>query len=126
MRLRLLSDPFAIIQMPLDEPFPPTWIDRADVFFLAKTHDERSVICPQKVVPSGITRHLYWRCFRVEGELPFDAVGVVAQITAPLKEAGLSVFAFSTHDRDYVLVHRDSLYAAIKAYAQHGIIIMTE
>ena len=46
-----------------------------------------------------------WRCLRVAGIIPFV---VIASLTAPLAEAGISVFAISTFDTDYLLVKEDA------------------
>ena len=40
--------------------------------------------------------------------------------TTPLAEAGISLFAVSTYDTDYLLVRADDLERAIDALARHG------
>jgi hypothetical protein len=40
----------------------------------------------------------------VAGPIEFSAVGVLASLVGPLAEAGVSVFAVSTFDTDYLFV----------------------
>jgi hypothetical protein len=52
--------------------------------------------------------------------MPFTAVGVLAALAAPLAEAGISVFAVSTFDTDYLLVRENDLPAALEALRRQG------
>jgi hypothetical protein len=47
-------------------------------------------------------------------------VGVLASIAGPLAGAGISIFAISTFDTDYVLVGDQMLAAAIEALNAAG------
>jgi hypothetical protein len=80
----------------------------ADFFFLAKTPDEVSLVCPSdSAPPDALAVERGWRMFRVEGRLDFALVGILAGITRVLAEKGISVFAASTFDTDYVLIKED-------------------
>jgi hypothetical protein len=57
---------------------------------------------------------------RVAGRLDFSLAGVLASLLSPLAEAGVSVFAVSTFDTDYLLVREDSLTAALEALRTAG------
>ncbi|HEY9444359.1 MAG TPA: ACT domain-containing protein, partial [Gemmatimonadales bacterium] len=61
-----------------------------------------------------------YRAFRVRGPLPLDLIGILAAIADPLAEAGLSIFAISTFDTDYVLVKSRDLPAAVEALERAG------
>ena len=50
---------------------------------------------------------------RVAGTIPFSVVGVLASLTAPLAEAGTSIFAISTFDTDYLLVKAEDLERSV-------------
>lgn len=100
-------------------------VGAASVFFIAQTEDEFSVMCPQQVIPSHITYSPNWRCLPAHGDLAFDEVGVVARLSQPLAEAGLSLFLVSTHDRDYVFVRSDDLAHALDIYRGGGFTIVT-
>jgi hypothetical protein len=55
-------------------------------------------------LPAGARVQVGWRGFRVAGVLDFGLTGVLAGLTTPIATAGVSVFALSTFDTDYVLV----------------------
>ncbi len=50
----------------------------------------------------------------MKGPLAFDEIGVLAGLTAPLAEAGIPVFVFSTFDTDYLLVKEANLSKAVR------------
>jgi len=60
---------------------------------------------------------------RVAGTIPFSVVGVLASLTAPLAEAGISVFAVSTFDTDYLLVKEADLEKAIDVQRRHSLAV---
>jgi hypothetical protein len=96
------------------------WLQSASLFFIALTEDEFSIMCPEKFIPAGVDYNAGYRCLRVDGDLAFDEVGVVARVSKPLADAGLSIFVVSTHDRDYVLVRQVDLDKAITVYRAAG------
>jgi len=119
MKLRLLPDTFGILKLTPPQDFP-VWLGQARVFFVAQTSDEYSIFCPEDVIPEGIDYSGGYRCLRADGDLAFDEVGVVAKLSQPLADAGLSLFLVSTHDRDYVFVHRNDLHEALQIYRAKG------
>lgn len=119
MILRLLPPTFGILKLAPSDTVP-AWATSADYFFIAKTEDELSIMCPQRVIPADVTYSADWRCFRVDGDLEFDEIGVVARVSKPLADAGMSLFLVSTHDRDYVFVAQPDLDRAIKIYQSAG------
>ena len=46
--------------------------------------------------------------------------GVLASLTTPLAEAGVSVFAISTFDTDYLLVKAEDLERAVDVLRRRG------
>jgi hypothetical protein len=72
------------------------------------------------VVPDGVQCERGWRGLRVAGAMPFTAVGVLASLTIPVAAAGVSLFAVSTFDTDYVLVKADDLAKAVDALRAAG------
>lgn len=115
MQLKLLPDTFGIMKLEPPQAFP-AWLGQAEIFFVAQTEDEYSIMCPQQHIPASIDYSKNWRCFRADGELEFDEIGVVAKLSKPLADAGSSIFLVSTHDRDYVFVNEDDLQKAIEIY----------
>lgn len=122
MKLKLLKATFSVLKLGIAQSIP-SWATQSDHFFISKTSDELSIICPQADVPSDIEASTGWRCFRVDGDLEFEQVGVVATLSKPIADAGISLFLVSTHDRDYVLVHADTLQDTIQTYEAAGFVI---
>lgn len=120
-RLHLLgvAGTFAVCKLPVDAAIPP-WATAGNLFSIARTADELSVVCPEEWVPEGVVCERGWRCLRVDGSMPFTLVGVLASLTKPVAEAGIGVFAFSTFDTDYLLVKRDDFPRAIAALRAAG------
>jgi hypothetical protein len=79
-----------------------------------------SITAVQHQVPPGTRCERDYRAFRVRGPLPLDLIGILAAIADPLAEAGLSIFAISTFDTDYVLVKSGDLPAAVEALERAG------
>lgn len=119
MKLRLLPELFGILKLTPPQPFPD-WLQTASIFFVAQTEDEFSVMCPQEHIPTSVDYDADWRCFRVE-DVAYDEVGVVARVSRPLADAGITLFLVSTHDRDYVFVAKKNFQQAMDAYKINGI-----
>jgi hypothetical protein len=101
----------------------PPWATASHFSSITRTADELSVVCRQDDVPDGIQCERGWRCLRVAGTIPFSVIGVLASLTAPLGEAGVSVFAVSTFDTDYLLVKEKDLAAALDALRRQGHVV---
>ena len=78
------------------------------------------MVCPEEVVPEGISRERGWRALKLEGPFDLSMVGVLASVASPLAEAGASIFAVSTFDTDYVLVREEQLDLAIDTLRASG------
>lgn len=94
--------------------------DEADspFFSVTRTADEVSVVGSAPV--DGARVEGPWRAFRVAGVLDFSLTGVLHELTKPLADAAISVFALSTFDTDYLLVRTDRAAAAVKAWIDAG------
>ena len=57
---------------------------------------------------------------KVAGPLEFELVGILSSIAAPLGKAGISIYALSTYDTDYILVKLDQLEDAETVLSQAG------
>ena len=99
----------------------PAWVDRArDFVSVTRTADELSIVCAMHAVPPGVPMEGPWRAIRVHGPLVMTLIGVVASLANPLAAAGISIFAISTFDTDYVLVHEPDFDRAIAALIAAG------
>ena len=99
----------------------PAWVDHArDFVSITRTPDELSIVCAIDAFPPGVPMEGPWRAFKVQGPLVMTLIGVVAALANPLADAGISIFAISTYDTDYVLVHEPDFDAAIDALIAAG------
>src|SRR5262245_3472832 len=119
LTLIVVDGNFAVCRLEPGAPIPP-WATAGDLFSITRTADELSVVCRQDAVPDGINCERGWRCLRVAGSIPFSVVGVLASLTAPLAEAGISVFAISTFDTDYLLAGAQDLERAVDILRRRG------
>ena len=98
----------------------PVWASVGDIYSITQTAEELSVVCDEDAVPKGVTSELGWRCLKAHGPFDFSMVGVLASLTGPLAAAGISIFALSTYDTDYLLVKDEDLEGAIEVLLQQG------
>src|SRR5262245_7244439 len=110
----LLPGNFAVCRLEPGAAIP-TWATAGSVFSITRTPVELSIVCEQSVVPDGVRCERGWRCFALAGPIPFATVGVLASLVTPLADAGISVFAISTFDTDYLLVKEKDVERAVAA-----------
>jgi hypothetical protein len=92
---------------------------------LTRTDDETSLVCPVGDVPTGATLvEPGWAAMRVAGQLDFALVGILAKLAGTLADAGVSIFAISTYDTDYLLVRTAQLELAVGSLRQAGCRVM--
>lgn len=89
--------------------------------FLGRTDEEHSLVCPTSQVPSNTTeRDDGWNGFRIQGVLDFSLVGILAKIAGILAEHGISIFAVSTYNTDYVFVKKENYPKALEILSGAG------
>ncbi len=118
--LELLSDTLAICRLDAKAPVPEWTRDSRTFLTLSRTPDELSITAAESSVPEGVRCERPYRALRVRGPLPLDLVGILAAIADPLASAGLSIFAISTFETDYVLVRAADLEPAIRVLERAG------
>src|SRR4051812_46622083 len=105
LRVRLLPTRLAICRLPPLAPLP-SWALAARPFCIAGTDDELSIVCPVAQLPAPLSPELRverdFCAFMVRGPLDFALTGILARLSAALADAGISLFAFSTFDTDYL------------------------
>jgi hypothetical protein len=118
--LRVLPDTLAICRLPPEADIP-AWATRPSAFVtISRTATELSITAVQPVVPGRTDCERDYRAFQVRGPLPLNLVGILASIAELLAAAGLSIFAISTHETDYVLVKARDLDNAVQALERAG------
>jgi hypothetical protein len=118
--LILLPDDYAVCRLDADEPIPDCLDAKAGIVSVTWTATETSIICPSDQAPAGAVVNTPWRCLRVNGPIDLALTGILAGLVNPLAEARVNIFAFSTHDTDYVLVPSVRLDEALAALTAAG------
>jgi hypothetical protein len=119
LTLDLLGDELAVCRLPVDGSVP-NWAWSGELTSITCSDDELSVVCAADTVPAEVVRNAGWRALRVRGPLDLGLVGVLAGLSSALADAGVSIFALSTYDTDYVLVRESQLDTAVAALQGAG------
>ena len=99
----------------------PNWAMVGGFCSITRTSDELSIVCPDdRRIPEGVRCERGWRVIRVGGTQAFTLTGVLSSVLEPLARSGISIFAISTFDTDYVMVKSESLEAAVIALRAVG------
>jgi len=102
------------------KPKETVWRDRP-FHFLARTDGELSLVCPTPDAPMSCeAREDGWRGLRVAGPLEFSLVGILSRLAGALAAAGVSLFAVSTYDTDYLFVKDTAYDKAVEALRGAG------
>jgi len=100
---------------------------KGELFFIAKTHDEISLVCETDFVPpNSIAVEHGWRALKITGILDFNLVGIVAKISNILADANISIFVVSTYNTDYILLKDDSFDEGVRVLVGEGYFIDTK
>jgi hypothetical protein len=106
-----LSDIYSVYQLT-DKQEIPEEILSSGFCSVTKTEDEVSIVTNCGANFDFLQSPKKWKGFKVEGILDFSLVGIINDITTPLKENGISVFVVSTYNTDYVFVTEDNFEKA--------------
>jgi len=123
LKLKFLPERFAVCRLWPDAELPH-WAMSGAFRSVTRTPNELSIVCEEALVPDAVTAEPGWRCLMVEGPLDFSLTGILLSIADPLARAGVSIFAVSTFNTDYVLVKESSISEAIRALTGSGHEIM--
>ena len=92
-----------------------------DLYFLGRTDEEISLVCRTESIPGDtVSREDGWRVFRIQGELDFSLIGILAGISAVLAENRIGIFVVSTYNTDYVLTKADDFERALGLLESRG------
>ena len=116
---------FTISQVSDYGKIPPE-IFESEFFSITKTLEEISVISSCTTKFHGIKSSEGWKAFRVEGILDFSLIGIINEITRPLKDHKISVIVISTFNTDYIFVKKELFLKAIEVLRLSGSINVIE
>jgi hypothetical protein len=123
LELTLLPHRYAIFRLPPHEE-PSLHLlqlgDRAAFLSITRTPEELSGVCQESSLPGNVKAQRGRRLLRVKGPLDFALTGILASLTGPLAEVGISIFSISTYDTDYLLLAEHDLERGIAALERAG------
>lgn len=114
LTLKLMKGMFGVCRLNKNELIPE-WAQKSGFYSITKTLDELSIVCSQDNIPGDIKSEKDWRILKVEGPLDFSLIGILSSISTVLAQKGISIFAVSTYDTDYILVKDKDIANAIDA-----------
>ncbi|WP_319370565.1 ACT domain-containing protein [uncultured Ilyobacter sp.] len=119
LKMKVLKGTFAVCRLEISETIPD-WIEQEDFYSITRTSHELSIVCIEKNIPENIKCERDWNILQVEGPLDFSLVGILSSLSAALARHGISIFAISTYDTDYILVKNRDLNLAKTILSQEG------
>lgn len=114
LTMKLLKERYGVCRLGKNEPIPE-WTKNSDFCSITKTLDELSIVCTEASIPKDIKCEKDWRILKIEGPLDFSLIGILASISTILAQEGISIFAISTYDTDYILVKNNDIDNAVKS-----------
>ena len=123
LRLSVLEQRFTVCRLEKDAELPSR-LYQMPFCSITRTDDELSIVLSELDVLPEWKQEGGWRCFKVLGPLDFGLTGILAGIAAPLADAKISIFAFSTYDTDYVMVKESCLEQAKHVLSENGFAVV--
>ncbi|WP_199611373.1 ACT domain-containing protein [Flocculibacter collagenilyticus] len=123
--LELLTETFRIHSLPPGRAVP-SCVFESPIFFIGKTFDELSIVCPESIEVDSLESEGGWGALEVLGPLGFSLTGILSNISGVLAAQNISIFAISTFDTDYILVKQVTMSRAISALRKQGYTVLTE
>jgi hypothetical protein len=115
----LVEGRYALAQLPPGSP-RPDWA-RGRFTAIIESAEGTSVVCAETEVPANVKKRGGFRCIEIGGSFDLESVGIVAAAVQPLAAAGISVFAYSTWETDYLLIQEYDFPKASMALKEAGL-----
>jgi hypothetical protein len=119
LQLKILPGEFNIHRFDSAAAVPAQVYD-GPFFNICRTDEELSIVCADNIALDSPRCDTGWSGIKVIGPLDFAMTGILAHLSTLLAEAGISLFALSTYDTDYVLVKTAKLDHAVAALESGG------
>ena len=119
LRVHVVPGRYAVCRLEAHAQIPD-WARNPSFVSITRTPDELSIVCEEANIPRGQRTEVGYAMLMIEGPLAPEMVGVMVSLITPLAHAGVSIFAISTFDTDYVLVRASQLDRALDAIRRAG------
>ncbi|MBI6875806.1 ACT domain-containing protein [Clostridium aciditolerans] len=114
LTMKLLKEKYGVCRLGKTQLIPE-WAQNSDFFSITRTSDELSIVCIEESIPDNVKCEKDWRILKIEGPLDFSLIGILASVSKILAQKGISIFAISTYDTDYILVKNKDIDNAIQS-----------
>jgi hypothetical protein len=121
--VHVVAGRYAVCRLEAHVPIPQ-WATATSFVSMTRTPDELSIVCEEANVPRGPRAERGYAMLMIEGPLAPEMVGVLVSLITPLAQVGVSIFAISTFDTDYVLVRALQLDRALDAIREAGHVVV--
>ena len=91
LTLRLINEQFSVHSLSESATIPGE-VFSANIFFIAKTLDEISIVLPQSIIIESDEVELNWQALEVVGPLAFTMTGILSNISTVLANEKISIF----------------------------------
>ncbi len=121
--LEIQPQRLGVCQLDANSPIP-AWlkIEKDKFISITYTANELSIVCDDSLIPQDLKVQRDWRMFKIKGQLDFALVGILKQVISPLADHGISIYAISTFDTDYVLVQSKDFGRCIEVLKQFFVV----
>ena len=120
MKILAMEGDFSVYRFDAAATIPEAALSCEGFLSVTRTDRELSVVCGTGTLHQAKAEEEGWTLWKVQGPLDFGMTGVLSSITVPLAAAGVSIFALSTYDTDYILWKMDKAAAAVRALRAAG------
>ena len=121
--LRKLDGDYYVSQADHISPQLGGDLSNSPFWSMSKTDGECSIVSDLAAHPSFKRVEGPWTVFGVVGQLDFSLTGILSRVSAIVADRNISIFAISTFDTDYFLVHKEAADAAADAWLEKGLIL---
>ena len=119
MQLEILDNKLKVVKLKANEIVPEI-VFKQKFYSITKTDEELSIVVEEGInIPSESIEY-DWRAIKIVGTLDFTLIGILSKISTILAQAGISIFAISTYNTDYILLKADKLLKASEILKQSG------
>ena len=112
--LIILDDSFTIHRLSSNSEIP-NQVYQSRFYSISRSDEEMSIVCSSSIDLESDRAETGWSCIKFLGPLDFSLTGIIAEVSAVLARAEISLFAISSFDTDYILLKSAELEAAKKA-----------
>lgn len=119
LTMKLLKGTYGVWRFDKDEPVP-SWASKGAFVSITRTEDELSIVAEMTEEAQGPICEGDWKVLKIIGPLDFALVGILSKISGILADCGVSIFAISTYDTDYILVKSQDLDTAVQNLKEAG------